>query len=340
MNRIVPLFLLGSASASAQASSYTNFIRQTQQATGIVWDMSVVPIGTASSALMLDNIGALFQLWTINQTTAASYLLDQKLVGVYLPVADVQVTTLDPFTKVHRTRVDKPFNVQVTISGLLTGPNLPLAATEVLYERHLGSYDSTLAPLNPVTVTSNTPFSSAYLTTNGITVLNYPVSALTAANPLKACGEEYFVIHALSDGSFTQTQIASGFVQVWPVATGSITGITPGTLLRFQMPQIELLLNDLYPRSDTYLFLYKGGQVGAGDGILVTAFPMDRDTSESHVIEVSNLYSMFTDDGTYTLGLVSDTAFGRDLLDSVTFSVNRTLNVNAMQVDYADDSTH
>ena len=163
MNRIATLLLLGTVQASAQASAYTNFIRQSQQDTGVVWDMPVVPSGSSPSALVLGSGGSLFQLWTIQQASAADYLLDQKLVGAYLPTADIKITTLDPYSKVHRTRVDQPFTVTITVGGLLTGANAPLAATQVLFERHIGAYQAGMSPLVPAVICSNTPLSSAYL---------------------------------------------------------------------------------------------------------------------------------------------------------------------------------
>jgi len=333
MKKLIPFLLLTAASVSAQVDSYINFVRQNQLSLGVVWDMPVAPVGASPSALTIESGGALFQLWTINQTTAMDYLLDQKLVDPYLPTADTTVITLDPYTRARRTRVDQPFTVEINIGGLLTGLNMPLAASTVLLERHLGSYQADKKSLDAAQVIANTPFSSAYLSDNGKTVLQFAASALTANDPTKACGEEHFVIHALSDGSYTQTQLASGFVQVWPVASGSIKGISQGEHLRFQMPKIELLLDDLYPRSDTYLLLFEGSQITGSDGVVVTAFPMDRETCESHVLNVTGLDSKITHDGTYSLALVSDTVFGRDLLSSVTFSIDRTLRVNAMQVD-------
>lgn len=339
MKTIKALLLLGALNASAQTASYVNFIRQQQQGKGVVWDMPVIPKGSSPSTLAVESGGSLFQLWTIEQTAAKEYLLDQKLVGAYLPTADIVVTTLDHYSRIHRTRVDQPFTVEISISGLLTGLDLPLAATSVLLERHLGTYQDGKTTLDPAKVVAGVPFSSSYLTANGKTVLRFEASSLTAADPTKASGEEHFVIHALSDGSFTQTQIASGLVQVWPVASGSIKGISQGDKLRFQMPQIELLLNDLYPRSDTYLLLFEGTQVTGAEGVIVKAFPMDREASESHVIGVTELEAKITKDGTYTLALVSDTVFGRELLGpTVTFSVNRTLHVNAMQVNMSDDT--
>ncbi len=51
------------------------------------------------------------------------------------------------------------------------------------------------------------------------------------------------------------------------------------------------------------------------------------------MVNVSGLGSKITRNGTYSLALVSDTVYGRELLNSVTFTVNRTLEVNAMQVE-------
>ena len=133
--KLLSLFLAFTAGAFAQSSNYVNFIRQTQQGTGVVWDMPVVATGTANSALTLETKGSLFQLWTIDQTKALDYLLDQKLVGAYLPTADIKVVTLDTNGKVPRTRVDQPFSVEVTIGGLLSGVDFPLASTKVLLEQ-------------------------------------------------------------------------------------------------------------------------------------------------------------------------------------------------------------
>jgi len=326
--------------SAAWGGNYVNFIRQQQQATGVVWDMPVSATGSASAALAMENNGALFQLWSVDQTTARDYLLDQKLVGAYLPAADIKVTTLDPYASRPRTRVDQPFTVDINVSGLLPGNDFPIAASSVLLERHLGSYQSGENTLDAAKTISATPFSSAYISTNGRTVLRFQASALTAADPTKACGEEHFVIHSLADGSVTQTQIASGSVQVWPVASGSIKGISNGDKLRFQTPQLQLELNDLYPRSDTYLMLYEGTQINGNEGITVKAYPVDRDTTESTVISVTELDAKLPKDGTYTLVLLSDTIYGREMLcDPVTFSVNRTLQINAMQVGYSDGTT-
>ncbi len=332
--------------AMAGETHYVNFVRQKQQATSIVWDMPVDPFGAAPSQMAIEKGGSLFQLWTIETEDAKDYLLDQKFVDAYLATADITITTLDPYARHPRTRIDQPFTVTINVNGLLTGANLPLSSKSVLLERHIANY-----PLDPVTqnlnaslmdpakVTSGTPYSSAYLSQNGATVLKFPASALKATDPTKATGEEHFVVHSLTDANVTQTQIASAFVQILPIASGAIKGIASGDSIGFQIPQIELLLNDLYPRSDTYLLLFDGSQTSGTPKAIVTAFPMDREKSESHVLRVTGLDSKITTDGTYTLALVSDTVYGRELLtDPVTFSINRTLQVNAMQVNFSNEA--
>jgi hypothetical protein len=337
MKTTLPILLLTALPVVAAPPSNFHFIRQHQQTTRLVWDMPVDLVGNQSSALPLENDGALFQLWAIATAPPRDYLLDQKLVGAYLPKAAIQIVTLDPHGKVPRTRVDQPFRVEMHISDLLSGVDLPLAATTVLLERHLAPYPSGTAVMDPMEAISGTPANSGFISTNGQHVMAFPASGITAADPTKACGEEHFVIHALMDGDHAQSQIASAMVEVWPVACGQIKGISHGDNLRFQVPQVELILNDLYPRSDTFLLLYEGTQVTGAEGRIIKAFPMDRDAAESHVLRVNEIESKLSADGTYTLALISETVFGREMLCApVTFHICRTLHVNGMMIGYSD----
>ena len=80
----------------AQSADYTNLVRQIQQAkTNVSWDMPVAPTGTGPAALLVEEGGSLFQLWTISTQTAAEFLLDQKLVGAYLPKGNITIHALD-----------------------------------------------------------------------------------------------------------------------------------------------------------------------------------------------------------------------------------------------------
>lgn len=339
MKPVTPLLLaLASVSSAMGGDRYINLVRQSLHKTSVIWDMPVAPEGVTPSVPALEAGGAQYQLWTINQVLGQDYLLNQKLVGTFLPKADLKVVTLDSGGRVPRTRVDQPFTVEIELKDLLTGVGMPRSASSVLLERTLGPHRAGVTSLDSAGVLSNPPFSRVYLSSNGTTKLQFSASALTSPDPTKASGEEHFVIHELSESDSTQTQIASAMIQVWPVASGVIKGITQGQQLRFKAPPIELLLDDLYPRSDTYLLLFEGTQINGNEGAIVKSFPMDRDTVESHVISLPDeLDSKLGKDGTYTLALVSDTVYGRELLcDPVTFQVKRTMEVNAMQVNFSD----
>jgi len=324
--------------AHAAGEGFANFVRQTQQGTGVVWSMPVTPTGSSASQLLLEEGGSLFQLWTIEQATAKEYLLDQKLVGAYLPKADVVITTVDPTrdpeTGALRTRADKPFTVKATVSGLLSGINLPVAATQVLFEQHLASFSGTTTSITPAQATSGTPKNSSYIAANGVTTLDFGATALPAVNgaAAKAKGQEHFVVHALSDGSFSQTQIASGYVQVWPAATGSIEGIANGDRVRLKAPTLTIIRNDVYPSSYTYLQVYEGTPKLGTKGIpLSDKAPLvwTSSVSKSDVVTVSDYDKYLPKDGIYTLELVTETPFDSVRLDYVTFSVDRTLDVRA-----------
>lgn len=322
----------------AAGEGFTNFVRQTQQGTGVVWNMPVTPEGSSASQLLLEEGGSLFQLWTIEQTTVKEYLLDQKLVGAYLPKADIVITsvdpTKDPVSGAPRTRADKGFTVKTTVSGLVTaGTNLPTAATKVLFEQHLANFTGATTSITPAQATSGTPKSSAYLTSNNATTLNFGATSLAAVNgdPAKAKGQEHFVVHALSDGSYSQTQIASKYIQIWPAATGSITGIANGAKIRSKAPALTVQMNDLYPSSSTYLQIYEGTEKLGTKGTKLTDKGMtvlDGSVSVTKPpLTIDNYDSYFTKDGTYTMELVTETPFDAVRLTWVTFTVDRTLEI-------------
>lgn len=334
------LLAVSSVQGFAQTTSYTNFVRQTQQGSNVVWDMQgVSATGSAPSVLLMENGGSLFQLWTIDQTKVKDYLLDQKLVGAYLPKADIKITTLDPYAPTTRTRIDQPFTVEIQVEGLLTGTGIPLAATKVLLEQHIQPYASGQTSLDPTVVAANTPLSSAFISENGKTALKFNASSLTGADPLKISGEEHFVVHALADATITQTQLASAKVQIWPIASGSIGGITHGAEYRNVIPTVQLDFRDLYPRSDTYFMLYEGTAATGGKGRLIKSLPWDSSVPNSILTTSDELNTLITKEGTYTVAIMSETVFDTRLLcEPVTFTVKRTIAVNAMQVNFSDDT--
>ncbi len=335
-----PLFrnvaiLIALVSSASAADVYTNLIRQEQQGGAVVWQMPVAPIGAAPAALLVPEGGSLFQLWTLNHTTNKDYLLDQKLVGAYLPKGGVSIRAEDSYKGIPRTRVDRPFSVDFDVSNLLTGANLPLAASRVLAEHHLSPNLNGTAVITAAQAISGTPTSSGYITKNGITTMDFAASSITAPDPRKARGEEHFVLHALGDGTHSQTQLATAFIQVWPLADGSISGITPNAVIRGVPPTLTVRLNDLYPRSDTYLLIHStGAELGAGGKIIPgSAVILDQELPATRVLTVSDYGQLFDSDGQYRIELLTKTPFGTERLSQVNFTVNRTLRINAMQVD-------
>jgi hypothetical protein len=315
----------------AAGEDFVNFVRQHQKTTGVVWSMPVQAEGEAPSQLPLEEGGALFQLWTIDQSNARDFLLDQKLVGAYLPSASITIKTLDPYSIVPRTRADQPFSVTVNGAGLLAGTDLPEAATRVLLEHHTAAYDAEKTAIPAAKAISGTPLSSAYLGTNGSTTLTFPVTNLQAADPTTASGEEHFVVHALGDESAAQTQLATARVEVWPVASGKIEGITEGDRVRFHAPAITVSLTDLYPRSNTWLQVYQGTPRLDTVGTKVTGsvLVLDQDRGADRLLTVSDYDTALPEDGTYTIELLTETPFGIDRLDHITFIVDRKMEIRA-----------
>jgi hypothetical protein len=315
----------------AAGEDYVNFIRQHQKTTGVVWSMPVQPEGEAPSQFPIEEGGALFQLWTIHQATTQDFLLDQKLVGAYLPSASIAIETLDPYSVVPRTRADQPFTVSVNIAGLRGVTGLPEEAPRVLLEHHTAGYTSGQTTLPAAGVISGTPLSSAYIGINGTTTLIFPVTNLIAADPTKAAGEEHFVVHSPGDGTDPQTQLATAHVEVWPVASGKIEGIAEGDRVRFHAPAITVSLTDLYPRSNTWLQVYPGNPRldTVGTKVSGSMLVLDQNRGVDRLLTVSDYDTVLPEDGTYTLELLTETPFGIDRLHHVTFVVDRKLEIRA-----------
>ncbi len=327
---IILLALAGQA--AADSPEYTTFIRQHQQETGVVWDMPVDLIGEAMSPMNVELGGSLFQLWAIRSSPITDYLLDQKLVGAYLPRATTAVITEDPSPGVPRTRADRPFVLRIEISGLLQGPSIPDAAARVLLDRHAENYPDGSTSLTLDEAFAHDPVESTYIDTNGTSTFSFQLTALQGPDPTKVSGEEHFIIHALPDDDVTQTQIGSAMIRIWPVADGKISGIEDGQRVRTSTPEITLTLNDLYPRSDTYLLLHKGGPVSQATGEKVegSVLILDQDIPEARTLTIADWGTALTADGIHTLELLTETPFGIDRLDSVTFVVDRVLEVRSM----------
>jgi len=322
----------GVAPVVAQTTTYENFIYQIQN--GVSYQMPNLPKdGSSLSLLGISDGGAKFELWTIEQMEGqapTSYLLDHKFVGAYVPAVSVEILSEDPYTTIPRTRADRPFSVKITVDGLLAGdPNAPPASQAVNLERHVQSYgvkgDGTNIDRSQATLLSQVSIAG-----NGVRTLTFAVTEIPGANRAKVRGEERFSVMSLPDYQTPAAQLASKFIQIWPVADAAIAGLQSGQLIRFAMPPFEISLNDLYPDSVTWAQVYPGearlgvdGTVVPGSAVVVkTSVPQDR------VLRISDWDEAIGEDGRYTVEILTRTPFGLERLDHVTFDVNRTLKVN------------
>lgn len=331
--RLTASLILAATCAQAQ-EGYVNFIRQVQVPSGVQWDMSVATASSGDGTLAplpVDTSGARFELWTVKSSPLASYLLGTQFVGAYVPEAEVAIQSEDPYAVVPRTRADRPFTVTVTVSNLLSGAGDPAGAKSVKLLRHVQSYGAggTGTSLDR---TQATLLSQVSLSQNGTRTLTYSVNSVPGADRAKVRGEERFSVFSLEDYQSPAGELGSKTVQIWPVADGSISGITEGEKIRKGTPPITLTANDLYPSSRTYAQVYKGaaqlgqtGKVIPGSSLIINdAVPQNR------VLTLKDYGSIFDSDGTWTIELLTETPFGIDRLAHVTFDVNLTLRVNGM----------
>ena len=313
------------------ADGYTNFIRQVQlpfEPDRIIRDVYVTASGNQLSPLAINPNGAQFELHTVRATPLTSYLLDTKYVGSYVPIATVAIRSEDPYTQIPRTRADRPFHVDITVTGLLSGASDPEASKRVELLRHTQSYGT--GDGTAVNRTQATLLSQSFLTTNGPRTLTYALSSIPGANRAKIRGEERFSVFSVADYQAPASQLASMFVQVWPVADGSISGIASGQTIRFSAPTLTLAINDIYPDSQVYAQVYAGAQVlGTTGTILPGSALIIRETiPQNRLLTVSNWDHTMSGDGTWTVELLTSTPFGVDRLAWVSYIVDRTITVN------------
>lgn len=309
--------------------TYTNFIRQVQYPEGIQFDVTVAPNGEQLSALAINPGGARFELWTVRSSPLTSYLLASQYVGTYVPLATVALRSEDPYVTIPRTRADRPFFVDVTISGLLSGATDPVASKSVTFLRHVQSYGPGGTGVS-IDRSAATLLEQSTINTNGSRTLTYAINAVPGTVRTKVRGEERFSVFSLPDTNAPASELGSRFIQIWPVADATIGGIVNGQLIRFIIPQLTLTLNDLYPNSSTYAQVYRGAAVLGTSGTIVpgSSFVVSDTVPANKVLTISNWDAVLTSDGQWTMEIITVTPFGTERLTSVTFTVNRTIKVN------------
>jgi len=336
---LIPVAMLAIPRVAAQTATYTNYIRQYQTPSNVIWDCSeaVASSGTQASALAINPGGARFDLWTIKNSPYTEYLLNTCYVGTYVPLATVVIRSEDPYPTIRRTRADRPFYVDVSVEGLLLGAADPEAAKKVKLLRHVQSYGvgGTGVEIDRTQAILLSP--QVEITTTGMQTLTYELNSVPGADRSKVRGEERFSVFSIADirpptYNVPEIQISSQFIQIWPVADGSITGIATGQLIRYAMPQVTLTYNDLYPSSTTYAQVYKGNpQLGVTGTIVPGSQLVVNDSvpqNKTLTLKDTDYSSVFDADGRWTMELLTSTPFGIDRLAYVFFDLDRTMKVN------------
>ena len=330
---ILGSFLSGSL-AVAQTDSYVNYIRQYQMPEDIAWDAqdTVDPNGSKLSALEINPGGARFELWTMKSSTATGlteYPLESCYVSTYIPIADLVIRSEDGSSEIPRTRADRPFYVDITLSGLRNGALDPEPSKSVKFFRHVQSYGVAGTGVG-IDRDQATLLTQSSIMTNGTQTLTYALNSIPGGNRSKIRGEERFSVFSLEDYQAEESQLASQYIQVWPVADGTISGISNNQMIKFNLPSLTLALNDLYPNSTTYAQVYKGNPVLGTTGTIVpgSAIVINDSIPQNRVLSLTKFDGVFTSDGRWTMELVTLTPFGIDRLHYVSFDLDRTLNMN------------
>jgi len=314
---------------TAHANDFTFFVRQVQMPDESAWDVTVDMAGQRQSLLEINPNGARFELWAIKSNPLTSFLLDTTYVNSYVPVAQISITSEDPYTVIPRTRADQPFTVNIIVSGLSSDPAAPAAAKTVKLLRHVQAYAAN-GDGSDVNRAQATLFTQGSITSNGAETLTYSLTSIPGADRTKVRGEERFSAFSLEDYQAPESQLSSKFIQIWPVADSTILGMSGGAVIKGVAPDVNVQLRDLYPDSFTYAQVYEGPPQLGTVGTLVpgASLVVNGSIPRNETLNVRNWDSVIPTDGVWTLEVLTETPFGTDRLGFVSFTVDRAIKVN------------
>ena len=312
-----------------------DFIRQIQTVSGVsvIYDMALANDQGSVTSKPLTADSAVFQLYatttgTNNTTTLVK--LDEKAVGTFLPQVTVQALSEDPYYP-PRTRADKPYGMRITIAGMSALSTVPDSLKKVQVGRSYKLYDSkTFTP----TGSSGTYTDTFLFRANGTFTDNAILQRLPVTKPTKAVGEESFTVYLHPDAGTPQAELAKATVQIWPVAEGKIENIIEGKTYNAAPRDGNIIVKDVYPKSITYAQIYKGKQVTGTIGTPLPNAVVSHNAAVPQQVPLvfSDLDSLVTDDGEYTIEVLTITPFNGgapEIIDHVTFDLDRIIEVNA-----------
>lgn len=332
-------FLIWALALATSHGSEGGLIRQIQTVNGqsVIYD---IPINSDNGSILsspLSSDSAIFQLYTTvtgPNNTETLKKLDEKVVGTFLPTASIEILSEDPYFPA-RTRADKPYGVRLNISGLL--PNAPDVAEHlktVYVERSYLKYNN--GNYQP-TSAGGTYADEFSFRENGTYVDNGILQMIPGPKPTEVVGEESFTVFLHPDTG-SVAELAKATVQIWPVAKVDIKGIKEGELYNSIPPGAAISLKELYPASVTYAQVYKGNHAIGVEGTPLpnTVVAYNTHTPQKAVLPLADLSSLLTEDGTYTVEVLTITPFNDgapELLAHVSFDWSTTIRVNGSITD-------
>jgi hypothetical protein len=324
-----------------QSVSAENIIRQTELATGLQYDqITDDDDGIAFTHLPIVAGGASYDLFARGSAWDTTlYYLDTKIVGHYMPTASIEIVTGDYYHEwvnpelPPRTRADQPYQLAITVSGLVSDPAASAAAKQVLYT-HVGqNYNTSYVP------GTNEEYTIASFYMGNSDPSFTPVyTSLTPMAPTKAMGVETFTVSSISDASIPDEAILDDAVLVvWPISEATIKGVSSGEELRDALPALSIHYKDLYPLSLTYVQIYAGAPALGTVGTAIDSTVRWHNTTvpQNELISIENWEKIVPIDGQYTLEVLSITPFDNwqpERLEYITFDVNRRVNINAQAI--------
>jgi hypothetical protein len=335
--------------ASAQSAADTQaWVRQTDLATGLVYDMPVAGTGTSNyiAPLPVPESGGRFELFAKGTAWDSNiYLLDTEFVYAYSPAAAMTLTSEDSYVRgdeatgnyVKRTRADRPYSVSIQITGLV--PSSAVLAENSVYlgvkGRNFGMESYTAVDTTPYPI-------HEYNLSNGSVSLGPLYHELTENAVSYACGEQSFQFVRYASDGIPDTVIAEPKLEVWPVATATVDGIVQDQVFTDRIPPIPVTWKHLYPDSRTYVQIYAGTPVLGTQGTIIDsterkygryynpgAAEEPANVPQDVSLSIPDLSQYAAADGIYTVEVITETPFFNrtpERLYTVTFEVDRVIS--------------
>jgi hypothetical protein len=310
------------APSMANEPDFYYFIRQILVPDQITAEIQVGSSGQTLPPLPFGPSMSRFELMAVDPATLAVYALDSTFVGPYVPAAQVAIRSEDPYPYLPRTRADKPFQVDVTVAGIIGGDSGPEFSRAVNLVRFTQSYGAggTGAQLDR---SQAVLLSQSAIETNGQQSFSYAVGSFPDGGGNKARGEQRFSVFSNPSLESPSMVIKSKFIQIWPVADGAISGISEGQTIGPDFPDVTFTANDLYPESTTDARVYPGEPraIASGSKVPRSIFFNDGSVPANWIDSSDQLDAVIDSSGPWTLELVTETPFGTDCLGQVSFTV-------------------